>query len=203
MAPALDRRNVLEGPVNVYFGNSAYAVSPDTMPADSVPLSGNVGGNWRSAGYTNDDGVVESFEIDRGEVMTAQQRHPVLRPVNGYTDTISGTLLETTLENLRDILGRGTISTVASGSGTRGHKELRLTDATDQTIAVLVEGIAPPSDGGMPRRILYPAVQATATVELTQAMGETGATSGAAFEFTRVGGAESEIFIRDVLAPLP
>lgn len=188
--------------MHVYFGNSAYHVTPDVMPANTVPLGGNVGGNWRSAGYTNDDGVAESFAQDRGAVMTAQQRHPVLRPVNGYTDTVSGTLLETTLENLRDILGRGTISTIAAGSGTPGQKQLRLTDATDQTIAVLVEGVAPPSDGGMPRRIFFPAVQATGTVELNQRMGEAGAASGAAFEFTRVGGVEGEPIIRDVLAAL-
>lgn len=202
-APAYDRRNVLEGPVKVWSGNSAYHTTPDTMPLNSVPMGGDVGGNWRSMGYTGDEGITESFEVDRGEVRTSSQRHPIMRPINSHTDMVGGVLLEQTLENIRDAIGRGTISEVASGSGTRGHRQLRLTDATDQAIAILVEGIAPPSDGGMPRRILYPAVQATGTVELNQNIGEDGANSGVAFEFTRVGGVESEVIIRDVLAPLP
>jgi|GEM_PF-4498584 len=200
--PTLNRLNIPEGPVYVYFGASAYATTPDVMPADTLAFGGVLTGTWRAVGYTNDDGITTSHEQDRGEVMSAQQRTPVLRPRNNAVDMVTGTLLEVTLENLRDILGRGTITTTPPATGVAGFKQLRLTDSIAPTIAVLIEGIAPPTDGGKPRRIFFPAVEATGTVEVTQNIGEAGANAGVAFEFTRVGGTESEPIYRDVLAAL-
>lgn len=204
MTPTLTASNVLEGPVYVYFGASCYADTPDVMPADTVAFGGTPGGTWVSAGFTSEDGIQEHFEVDRGAVMTAQQRTPILRPLNSTTHTLTGTLLEVTLPNLAYILGLDpavAITHVAPGAGAAGHDELRISDPAGDPIAILIEGKAPPLGGGMPRRILYPAVSATGTVEPLQRQGEDGATAGVAFEFSRVGGVESEVIIRDVLAP--
>jgi len=201
MPPALSTTNVLEGPVYMYFGASIYAPTPDVMPADTVAFGGPPGGTWRSAGYTSQDGIQEHFQTDVGEVFSAQVRNAILRPVTSYIDTLTGTLLEVTLANLRDILGRGTITHVAPTASVAGHDELKLTDASERYIAVLIEGVAPPSGGGQPRRIFYPAVVATGTVEPMQRQGADGANAGVAFEFTRVGGDESAPVFHDILAP--
>ena len=203
MAPVNNKKNILEGPVHMYIGNSAESGAPDVMPADTVPFGGNVGGSWRSVGYTSEDGVVASFGMERGAVRTAQSRQPVLRPITGFNDHVTGMFLETTLTNIRDALGRGEIITVAAGSGTPGHDELTLTNEAADTVAILLEGVAPPSDGGQPRRIFFPNTEAVATVEHRMRQGEAGANAGVAFDFARVGDEEaSRPVIRDVLAAL-
>jgi hypothetical protein len=201
MAYAVNVENILEGPAHIYVGASVYDTTPDTMPADTVAFGGVNTGTWRSLGYTSEAGLQEHFATDRGTVMTAQQRHPAMRPLNSHTDRVTGTLLEVTLENLQTIMGRGTISTVAVSGATPGHKELRLTDAIEDYVAILVEGLAPPLSGGAPRRILFPAVLASGTAEPIQRQGDAGANAGVGFEFQRVGGTESEVLIRDVLLP--
>lgn len=202
MAPVLTKKNILEGPVAMYIGAGAEATTPDVMPADTIAFGGNVGGTWRSAGYLGEDGVVASFDVERGEVRTASTRGVILRPTNDYIDSVSGTLLEPTLQNIRDMATRGTIAVVAAGVSTPGHNELTMSAPDSTPIAVLLEGLAPPIDGGYPRRVFFPSVFATAAVELTQRIGEDGMNAGIPFELTRTGDwTASTPKIRDVIAP--
>lgn len=188
--------NILEGPARMFIGNSAYHASPDSLPADTVAFGAAWGGAWRDVGYTTEEGVNVSFGAESAEIRSAQVRHPVYRMRTGYTDTIGATLLEATLQNIKDATGRGTITVVAPSGPTPGHDELRLTDdPTVRYVAVGFEGVAPPNDKANPRRIIFPAVMATATVALANRI---GAATGVPAEFTRVGGTESEPLIRDV-----
>jgi hypothetical protein len=67
-------------------------------------------------------------------------------------------------------------------------------------VAIGFEGVAPPNDGGMPRRAVFPMMLATGTVDMQNRIGEP---AGLPVEFTRVGGSEGDPEIRDVLAALP
>lgn len=100
-----------------------------TTPADTVAYgtvwgtpSGQTGA-WSDVGYT-DGGVNVSLTVDRGEIRVDQELEPILRPATGRTTTFETTLAEFTALNLKDAAGQGTITTVAAGSGTRGHDDL-------------------------------------------------------------------------------
>jgi hypothetical protein len=202
MAPVLNKRQILEGPVHMYIGASAEADTPDVLPADTVAFGGTMGGTWRSVGYLHEDGVVVTFSTERGEVRSASTRGVILRPVTDYPDTVAGSFLEATLQNIRDAASRGEIAVVAAGAETPGHNELSMGGADDEPLAILLEGLAPPLEGGMPRRVFFPNVLGTADVELTQRIGEEGLNAGIPFEFTRVGDeAASTPVIRDITAP--
>lgn len=103
-----------------------------TTPADTVSYgtdwatpSGQTGA-WAPVGYT-DGGVNVTLTVDRGEIRVDQEFEPVLRPATGRTTTFETTLAEFTASNLKNAAGQGAITTVAAGSGTRGHDDLDVT----------------------------------------------------------------------------
>lgn len=199
---AQDIRAILEGEVRILIGNSSRATVPDVLPADNVPIGGAWGGGWRELGFTTEDGVTFTFERSYVDVMTAQSRTAV-KSMRGTTiERIACTLLEMTLENFKDVAGYGSITTVAAGSGTYGHRDYAMDSRTPiRYLAIGIEGIAPPDEDGMPRRIYMPLGIATATGDVNQRIGQASTLPA---QFTRQGSAvEGMVLIRDVLAPLP
>lgn len=191
---------ILEGPVLLYIGNAANSVAPDVLPADTVPIGGAPGGNWREFGFSTVEGARLSFQREYREVMSGQSRTPVKHLRGTKNERISFNLIELSLENIRDALGYGSISTLAPGVGTPGHRKLRLTD--DGPIlyfSIMAEYIAPPDEDNMPRRVWFPFVQATSAVETSMRPNEESSIS---VEFRRVGGSNGIVEIHDVLAAL-
>lgn len=102
--------------------------STNTIPADTVAW----GTAWgtpagQSAAYVDagltQGGLDFSIEITRGEVRVDQLLDPVLRPATGRNMTMTAPLAEFTAANIKAAAGQGTITTVAAGSGTRGHDD--------------------------------------------------------------------------------
>lgn len=191
---------ILESIVRIFVGNPASDVAPDVLPADTVPILGNWGGNWREWGFTTPDGAGLSFQREYRGVPTAQSYSEVKHLRGTKNERISWTLIEMSLDNIRDALGYGTITTVAPGAGTPGNRKLRLTDDSPMLYkAVGAEGIAPPDEDNQPRRIWFPYAQATSAVEFRMRPSEE---SQMGVEFRRVGGSEGVVEIHDVLAAL-
>jgi hypothetical protein len=195
-----DVKAILQGPVRLMIGAAASDPSPDVMPPNTLAFGATWPGTWRDVGYTSEDGVTISFGAEYTEVLTAQQRLAVLRTLASTTDTVSATLLEATLQNIRDATGRGTLTTTPPAAGVNGQHSLILADPTVvEYVAIGFEGVAPPNDGGQARRAVFPMMLATGTVDMQNRIGEP---TGLPVEFTRVGGAEGTPEIRDVLAAL-
>src|SRR5690349_3261868 len=121
-----DSTNILEGTSRIFIG----AANSDVIPADTVAFGASWGGTWRDMGYTTEDGVSMSFSQPFNPVNTAQARTPAIYLAGNVEDTISCTLLEATLLNIKDVTGRGTISTLAPSGPTPGYDELLLSPAT-------------------------------------------------------------------------
>lgn len=159
--PYLDPTQISEGPVFVLLGKSALDVTPDVLPADTVPIisaGGSWGGTWRSLGFTPDDGVTAGgMAPDTTPVMVAQQRGPATVLKGSSAQTIGFTLLEMTAENLRDALGQGTITSITTSD------ELALTDDPTRYYALGIEGYGPK---GKPLRIIYPIVTISVTGDI-------------------------------------
>lgn len=198
---AQDIRSILEGEVRILIGNSSRATIPDVLPADNVPIGGAWGGGWRELGFTTEDGVTFTFDRTYNDQMTAQSRTAVKSMRGATVERIACTILEITLDNFKDIAGYGVIQNTPAGVGTYGHRDLQFDPRTAiRYIAVGVEGIAPPDEDGMPRRIYMPLALATATGDMSQRIGQASTLPA---QFNRQGNAvEGMTIIRDILKPL-
>jgi hypothetical protein len=192
-----DSSYILEGPGYVYVGKSADDVAPDVMPADSVAFGASPGGTWAALGYTTQDGFTfGGMSPERTSVLSGQQRAPVKRLPGNAEETVSFTLTELTLANIRTVAGRGTLATVAAGSGTAGHTALTWTDAPNASVALLIDTFGP---DGQPRRYFYPSVDFAITGDATH---QIGTEMGVPVTATRTGGSNSTPEWRDVIPAL-
>lgn len=197
---AQDIRSILEGECRIMIGNSIRATVPDVLPADNIPIGGAWGGNWRELGFTTEDGITLTFEMNYSDVMTAQQRHSVKNLRGTGAERVACSLLEVTLDNFMAVAGYGTITTVAAGVGTFGHRDYSMDHRTPiRYVAIGIEGTAPPDEDGVPRRIFLPYALSTATGDMVQRIGQPSALPCL---FQRQGGPEGIPIIRDVLKAL-
>lgn len=163
----VDKSNILVGPVRLLLGIAADATvgTPDVLPADTVALGASWGGSWRDLGWLTDAGIRVHFESQWTAVMGAQSKNAAIYLPGAINDFFSGALLETTLINLRDAMGRGTITTVAPG-GSPGHDQLSVDTPTQlRTFAVGYEWVAPPNTKRNPQRGIIPIAMATGSLE--------------------------------------
>lgn len=179
--------NILEGVSRLFIGTA----DTDTLPADTVAFGSSWGGTWRDMGYTTEDGMSFTFSQPTTPVPTAQSRTPPLYLFGNTEDTISATLLEATLLNIKDITGRGTISTLAPSGPTPGYEELLLTPATSiSRVAIGFEGVAPPNNKSNPRRVLFARAMATGQATYNQRIGQA---TGIPCQFSNLDGAPIKI----------
>ncbi len=172
--PAFDPRNIVEGPVRTLVGASALDPTPSVLPADSTPF-GAAWPGWRELGFTTEDGVTfGGLTADRTPVMTGQQRAAVAHLSGNVAETVAFTMLEATLENIRQAAGRGVITSVApsapgSTTPTFGHDQLEFTDSPVRYVALGVEGFGP---NGQPRRMILPIVTLAINGDLNYRLGQ-------------------------------
>jgi hypothetical protein len=182
-----DSTNILEGVSRIFIGTA----STDVLPADTVAFGASWGGTWRDMGYTTEDGIAFSFSQPFNPVATAQTRTPPLYLPGATEDSISCTLLEATLLNLKAITGRGTITTLAPSGPTPGYEKLTLSAAQAiNRVAIGFEGVAPPNSKSNPRRVLFPNAMATAAVTYNQRIGQA---TGIPCQFSNLGGSDPVI----------
>lgn len=97
-----------------------------TLPADSVDYGTAWGtpagqtGAWVDIGYT-DGGIQFTTSVDRNEIRVDQQLDPVFRLATGRDTRVTTNVAEVTPANIKRVTGQGSTTTVAAGSGTRGH----------------------------------------------------------------------------------
>jgi hypothetical protein len=148
-------------------------------------------------GYLEEGGVTVNFNQTFNPVTTSQSKTPVLQLPGASNDSITANLYEMTLQNIKDIAGRGTITTLAPVGATPGHNILTLSDATSVVyVAIGFEGVAPPNNKTNPRRIYFPQAQSAATIAYNQGR-DTPASIAATFN--RLGGTGNDAVIQDVL----
>jgi hypothetical protein len=105
--------------------------STNAMPTDSA-WSTAWGGSWVDIGAT-DGGLRFNVSTTFSDVHVDQSVDPVLTVPTARDVRLSGTMAEFTTSNMKTATGQGTASTVAAGSGTRGHTDL----AFDATIGLV------------------------------------------------------------------
>lgn len=149
----LNPLQIVEGPVFALLGKSALDVSPDVLPADSVPFitaGGAWGGSWWNLGFLSDAGVNHGgLSAATTAVNSSQQRGSVTMTKGISTQTISFTMLEFSAMNLQAALGQGTIVSTTTAD------DLELTDDPVKYYALGIEAFGP---NGRPLRMIYPAV---------------------------------------------
>jgi hypothetical protein len=184
MVAHLDPTNFAEGPVFAFVGNAANHVSPDAMPADTVPfyyLGGDPGGNFRVLGYSTEDGVSHSgLSPEQTPQMTAQSRNAVSYIRGTRTPAVAMTLLEVTPENFALAIGGAAITDTATSESVEVSDEEAI-----NFVSLLIEAFGPK---GRPLRIFYPMVQPNITGDIVNRIGQNMALP---VSFSRVGGAES------------
>lgn len=166
--PYLDPVNFSEGPVFLLIGNAANDLSPDVLPADTVPFivaGGSWGGNWAIVGFTDENGVShEGLSPDVTNQMTAQQRGPASTVRGNAAQAVTANLLEMSAERLQQFLGYGEITSTGTSD------ELLLTD--DDALAEYAIGIEAFGPKGRPLRILYPRATPQITGPIVQRIGQ-------------------------------
>lgn len=103
----------------------------DVFPADTVAY-GSPWTGFTESGYVT-GGLHFSIGQDFSEIRVDQEVDPILYVPNGRDLRMTTTLAEITAQNIKAATGAGTITTVAAGSGTKGHDDLDITG----TIAML------------------------------------------------------------------
>lgn len=175
----LDPRNFSEGQVFMLAGKSAFDVSPDVLPANSVQFiykGGNWGGTWFNLGYASPDGVAHGgLSPDTTPQMTSQQRGSAALIKGAAAQTVSFSLLELTALVLQYALGAGTLTSDAF------QDELEFTDDPPKYFALGIEAVGP---NGKPLRMIYPAMSPNITGDIVNTIGTNAMIP---VQFTRAG----------------
>jgi hypothetical protein len=180
--------NLLEGASRILVGDA----NSDVLPADAVAFGASWGGNWRDLGYTTEDGVTLNLNQAVTPVNSAQSRTPIHYMRGSADDSVSCTLMEATLENIKLATGRGTISSGAT------YELLTLSEQSGvDFVAIGFEGVAPPNTSDFPRRVYLPRAMSNAQITYNLRF---GAMVGIGVTFNRIGGSGNDMLIRDVTA---
>lgn len=126
MPGALNPRNVKVGVASAWIQPYDPNI-PAVLPADTVPLGGDWGGNWQNLGAT-----IQGWSLTIGtstdSIMIEEQSTPVLLLTKAHSYKVIGDMTEDTLQHARWAYGGGTLTTIAAGVGTPGVEVLTLQD---------------------------------------------------------------------------
>lgn len=141
---ATSNANIALGYGRLYI--AAYdSASVEALPADTTAKDGSWGGNWVEVGFT--EGITLSLSDERTYVAVDQSTFEERAYVSSQSAELSATLVETTLANLKYILGYGTLSTSGSTDVLGGATEPTVTEYT------LGFELQSPNDEVAPRRV--------------------------------------------------
>jgi hypothetical protein len=110
----------------------------EAAPANSVAKGTAWAGNWVEVGYTQ-DGVMIKPEVEHLSVMSDQVNGPVKDFITSQTATVSFVALESTLTQIKQAMGFGTVT---SGS-TESTLGVTATDGIPTYYTIGFEGYAP------------------------------------------------------------
>lgn len=168
---ALDASKIrINGRTKIYIApHSTTAL--ESAPADTVTLGTAWGDTWVEVGYT-EGGAMLNIENEHTIFTPEQTLAPVTAGFAGRSGTISFAIAETTLSNLKNVLGHGTITTgAASTEDTIG---IGTTDvfATFLTIGFESDGIGSTSAASMYHRAVCWKVLPKGAVEVGTGKGD-------------------------------
>ena len=194
--PAFDPTEIVSGPLYLYLGKSALEATPDVLPADATLFGAAWGGTWRNLGWSTPDGFTAAgLSQEKSPVNTAQQRPAVTFLAGNAAETVGFTLIQATLQNIKDMAGRGQLTTVAAGAGTYGHTDLKFSDSAVAYVALGIEAFGL---NGRPRRMIYPIGMMSVTGDLSQTFTQEMRIPA---QFMRAGGPTGDPVWRDILLP--
>lgn len=168
---------------------AAYdSASVEALPADTTAKDGSWGGNWVEVGFTS--GITLKLSDERTHVGVDQSTVEVRSYVVSQSVELEATLMETTMANLKYLLGYGTLST----SGSTDVLEVATNPVlTEYTLGFELQA---PNDETAPRRVQIPRVVGMPDVELA-ASREEATSYGATWRALDPPSGESLYVIRD------
>lgn len=191
-----DPKEVVSGPLYLFLGKSGLDTTPDVLPPDSTAFGAAWGGTWRNLGWSTPEGFAAAgLSQERAPVNTAQQRPAVTFLAGNAVESVGFSLIQATLQNIKDMAGRGVITTVAPGAGTYGHTQLKFSDSKIVYVALGIEAFG---IDGRPRRMIYPIGLMSITGDLSQTFTQEMRVPA---QFQRAGGAAGDPVWRDILLP--
>lgn len=101
-------------------------LAANVLPLDTVSWGTTWGGTWVDMGYTQ-EGIEFELSVDRSEIYVDQEMDAILRPITGRGVVLRSTLAEFTPAHVQLGIGQGAVTSVAAGTGTRGHDDFDLT----------------------------------------------------------------------------
>jgi hypothetical protein len=138
---------------NIVVANATAYSGPlnEPMPANTVALGTAWGGNWTYTGGQDDSGPLTfNFSQDVQRHMIEEQSMPAAITVNTSDPSVTMTLAEDTLENMKLAFGSGGTLTVNAGA-TPPNKILTPADA----ITLVAFGFEALNLFGKPRRVYF------------------------------------------------
>ena len=189
MSAALDPRDLPEGPRRVYIGPSVFDVGYPGIPANTVGFGGTMPAGYRLIGYTARDPLtLGAPSAERTPIYSGEGRGQIKSIMGEILETVTFRILSRTLQNIKDMAGRGELSQVAAGPGTHGEVRYTLSDTESDLLCLLIEG---PGTQGRIFRAHYPAGMFAITEGIGLGIGADAAQSGIAVTFTNEGGPEN------------
>lgn len=189
MSVALDPRDLPEGPRRVYIGPSVFDVGYPGEPANTVAFGGTMPAGYRLLGYTARDALqIGSPSAERTAIYSGEARGQIRSVMGEVLETVTFRILSRTLQNIKDMAGRGELSQIAAGSGTPGEIRYTLTDTENDLLCLLIEG---PGTQGRVFRAHYPAGAFSINEAIGLGIGADAAQSGIAVTFTNEGGPDN------------
>lgn len=186
--PQYNVENVLVGVAYLYFapGNTAYV--EDAVGFGEVDTVDP----WAYIGAT-EEGVTQGSERELNRHMIEEQSSPAFITVASTTVSVSTSLAEYTLQNMKLSYGGGTITQTAAATGTPGKARLNLSDELEE-LAIILEGKNPE---GFYRRYYIPRALSVASVETAHRRSESKKLLPVTFESISD---ISDVFIDDMTA---
>lgn len=137
-----------------------FSVNTALPNTNSVPWgnawgnAGNMTSPWVETGYLI-GGMDFTTQVQRAEIRVDQELEPIGRPATGRDTRIKTGLAEFTANNILSATGQGTVNTVASNVGVRGHIDWDMTSTVNTRYLAAGADILHPGNSEAVRVLIY------------------------------------------------
>jgi hypothetical protein len=193
---AFNSADLVESPRRVFIGKSALDDTPSVAPANDAEFGGPHTG-WRLLGYTAREPLtLGSPSAERTPIYSGEQRGQIRSVMGDITETVAFRILSRTMQNIKEMAGRGVLTQVAAGAGTEGETKITWTDSPDEQVALLIEAYG---TQGRLFRAYYPVGTFAITDGLQIGYGEGPMNAGIAVTFTAEGGPDNPPWWKEII----
>jgi hypothetical protein len=193
---AFNSADLVESPRRVYIGKAATATIPAAPPANTAVFGGPHTG-WRLLGYTSREPLsLGAPSAERTPILSGEQRGQVRSVMGEVNESVSFRILSRTMQNIKEMAGRGILSQIAAGVGTPGETKITWSDQPDEQVALLIEAYG---TQGRLWRAYYPVGMFAITDALQIGYGPDAMQSGIAVTFTAEGGPDNPPWWKEII----